>query len=103
MDTFLPYEPEIAEVFRLGDCPANQHHPLSKFLIENQPLLQERVPGLYHALLTGVRRKGGWIRPEELCSEINTMLDKMKALDLGIRIPREAYLTEADIIEIQEP
>lgn len=101
MDTFLPYEPEIAEVFRLGDyCPANQHHPLSKFLIENQPLLQERVPGLYHALLTGVRQKGGWTRPEELCSEINTMLYKIEALDLGIIIPREAYLTEADIIEI---
>jgi len=97
MNTFLPYEPEIAGVFRLGDYPANQHHPLSQFLIENQPLLQERVPGLYHALLTRVRQKVGWTRPEKLCSEINTMLDKINALDLGIRIPREAYLTEADI------
>ena len=74
----------------------NENHPLSNFLINNQDILKQVVPGLYQELMRSLASD----EMDEMISKINDMLTRIQSLPQGkIRVPESAFLTVSDFTD----
>lgn len=73
----------------------NESHPLSKFLLDNQELLEKMAPGLLHELARSLAygdRVG-------TLNKVNLYLKQIRSVPQGkIRVPEDAFLTPDDLV-----
>lgn len=73
----------------------NKEHRLVKFLEKNSKILEDKVPGLWHKMLSFLMNEYG----TTLVRDVNLILnDLRKITDLEIPIPDSLFLSEADVI-----
>jgi hypothetical protein len=73
----------------------NSNHPLSSWIIEKQPLLEKRVPGILQEMLRALAEK----EADDLISTINSLLDRLRALPGGLfTIHDNVYLDSKDLL-----
>ena len=93
---FLPVEGNSTHLRLLDEMDpflfCNAAHPLSRFLINNQRMLREMVPGLYQKLIQVL----AWDQDEEtMIAEINMCLKRIRQLPhKKITVPDDAFLTK---------
>lgn len=72
----------------------NADHKLSKFMLKNADLLQEKVPGILKEMIHTLEKKSR----EQLISSINDLLNRLRSLpDQPIQVPPDLYLTTEDL------
>ncbi len=76
--------------YRIG---FNRSHPLSRFLIDNAPQLQQKVPGIFQELLRSLAEDP----PDKMVPVINDLLNRLKQVpNLDIAVPRSLWLGSWD-------
>lgn len=74
----------------------NASHRLSKFMLKNADLLQEKVPGILKEMIRILQEESG----EQLISGINDLLDRLRTLpNQPIQVPSDLYLTTEDLCQ----
>lgn len=72
----------------------NADHRLSKFMLRNADLLQEKVPGILKEMIRILQEESD----EQLISGINDLLDRLRSLPgQPIQVPSDLYLTTEDL------
>ena len=72
----------------------NADHRLSKFMLENAELLQQRVPGILKEMIRILQEANG----EKLISGINDLLNRLRSLPgQPIQVPSDLCLTTEDL------
>lgn len=72
----------------------NASHRLSKFMLQNADLLQEKVPGILKEMIRILQEESG----EQLISGINDLLNRLRSLpNQPIQVPSDLYLTTEDL------
>jgi len=94
---FIPYEGKNASKFasamHYSRKACNAKHAFSIWIATNQPILQERVPGILHELLRNILD----VSSEEMIANVKSLLDRIRSLPNNpIPVPDNVYLTEAD-------
>jgi hypothetical protein len=78
-----------------GRRSINAAHRLSKFLLENAELLNERLPGLFQEFIRSLSIDRG----AELVKNINELLKRLRRFKgVAISVPDEVFLTEDDLV-----
>lgn len=76
----------------------NADHRLSKFMLENAELLQQRVPGILKEMIRILQEANG----EKLISGINDLLNRLRSLpNQPIQVPPDLCLTMEDLCYIK--
>lgn len=96
---FLPVEEEDGERPVLWVNTSwnfcNEGHPLSKFLLDNQELLEKMVPGLLHELTLSLVSGDH----DGMIDKVNLHLKQIRSMPQGkIRVPEDAFLTTDDLV-----
>lgn len=74
----------------------NASHRLSKFMLQNADLLQEKVPGILKEMIRILQEESG----EQLISGINNLLNRLRSLpNQPIQVPSDLYLTIEDLCQ----
>lgn len=72
----------------------NANHRLSKFMLKNANLLQEKVPGILKEMIRILQEESS----EQLISGINDLLSRLRSLpNQPIQVPADLYLTMEDL------
>ena len=77
--------------YMMGSCIYNKNNIFSKWIIKNQDILQEKVPGIYQQIIKCM------LYPNKFIENINAILKHLRQIPkLGIEIAKD--LTEGDFI-----